>query len=213
MVVAVEAAEREVVGSTDEPARRGRVVDVAAEDVREVAGHDGVADRGRERVGEDQLARLLQRTVVVDEHRRRDADGGIVERGDQRLEPAGTDDDVGVEEAEELATRVLDAVLVAAGEAEVVVDREQPDVGAVGEQQRRARGRVVGQAVDHDHLVGDRRVPGDGVEHLEHDGPGPIGDHDDRDRWIVAGGDVGVDRHARIHERVTIRSGRHPSRR
>ena len=61
VVVAVEATERQVVGSPDEPACGRGVVDVTAEDVGAVGGHDVVAaDRRGERVGENQLSCFLQ---------------------------------------------------------------------------------------------------------------------------------------------------------
>ena len=204
VVMAVEATDRQVVGPPDEPARGRGVVDVTAEDVGAVDGHDVVAaDRRRERVGENQLSGFLQRAVAVEEHRRCDADGGIVECRHQRLEPTVPDDDVRVEETEVVAARLLDAELVTAGEAEVVVDGVEVDIISVGEQERRPCCRIRRQAVDHDHLMGDRRVLRDGVEHVEHDRARAVGDDDDRDAW---GGLTG-------HRGITIRSGRHPSRR
>ena len=182
----VETTEGDMIGATHEPAGGRRVVDVAAEDVGAISLHHvGAADRSGERVVEDQLSGLLQRAVGVEEHRRGDPDGWIVESTDQGIDPAGADDDVGVQEAEVVAVGVLDAVLVAAGEAEVVIDGQEPDVGPAGEQQSGSGGRVDRPTIDHDDFVGDRRVTGNSVERSQDDRPGAVGDDDDRNERVT----------------------------
>ena len=73
------------------------------------------------------------------QHRRGDADPLVVERGEQRFEPARPDDRVGVQEADVRAPGVLDAELVAAGEPEVLVGCDQRDAASLGAQERHAR--------------------------------------------------------------------------
>ncbi len=139
VVAPVEAAERDVFGPPDEPAGGRRVVDIATEDVRLVARHHvGPAYRCRERVAEEELPGLLKRAVVVHEDGCSDPDDRIVERGNQWFEPSGSDDHIRIQEAEELATRVLDAEFVPAGEAEIVGRFDEADVGSIDEESGRS---------------------------------------------------------------------------
>ena len=88
--------------------------------LRPVARHHlGPAHRSRARVRVEQLTRFLERTVRIDQDRGADPDHRIVERGDERFEPARPDGHVRVQEADQFTRRLLHADLVPAGEPEV----------------------------------------------------------------------------------------------
>ena len=129
-VALVESAEGQELLASHDPARGRRVVDVTREGVGPVTRHDfGPADRCSAPVVVHELTGLLQGAVRVDEQRRSDADHRIVECRNQWLEPAGPDDHIGIEEAEELPGRVLRPEVVATGESEVLVGFDQVDRG------------------------------------------------------------------------------------
>ena len=101
VVPAIEATAGDVLGPADDPASRRRVVDVAAERLRPVAGHHlRPSDGCGAGVVVEELAGFLERAVRVGEHRCGDPDHRVVEGREQRLEPTLADDHVGVQEAE-----------------------------------------------------------------------------------------------------------------
>src|SRR5207247_553191 len=122
----VEAAELLEQPRRDEHAGGGAVIDLAPEAVLEAVriatGPDSVrvSDRVHDRAG------LLEGAVLVQVERHPRAGARLVERLEQRLQPAGLDECIAVEEAEVAPTRLGGALV--RGRSEAAVDLVSEDL-------------------------------------------------------------------------------------
>ena len=148
------------------PAERQRQAGGAAEQAPE---RDVAEDAGRV-----QAAVAAERAAAPDARLRR-ALGEADDAVDRVLEHQG----VGVEQQQVLAPRLARRDVVAAGEAEILRARDQPDPG-IGRGDRRGRA-VGGGVVEHDQLVRHRRLGDDAGDAVERHRPGVVADHQNRD--------------------------------
>ena len=158
-VARVEAAERREQRRGDREAGARAVVDVAHVVVLGPVGIVAAPEVPGRAVAPHDAAGFLQAAVRIDELRADEPRVGIAARiRVERVEPAGRDDRVVVEEHEALAARPRGAEVARRDEADVALGAHERHAG---HRRKRLRQRLRRRVVDDDHLdvvVRDRRV-------------------------------------------------------